>query len=177
MPDTMEEKMEHSKSFLHFLTKYRGAYYSETQGIVKDPQYAIPLDRNFNKTIVARSCDYYELLAFRTMIAEMFFQAVNMFPYISEYKIECTNTKGKGCLSLGIYTETDDEDELTVCKIQNNHFEYNLNKNDVQNLYISNKTNLHDSELVDFIINSLYYIGPPPIVKTSYKSLASYRKC
>lgn len=176
MPETLEEQLEHSKSFLHFLTKYRASYYSEASGIVTDPHYAIPLDKNFNRHIVARSCEYYHLLAFRTMIGELFYQAVNMFPYISEYVIECTNTKGTGVLSLGIFTEMDDDDELTVCKIRNNHFEYHLNKNDVQNLYMSNRSNLHDSQLVDFIINSLYYIGPPPTVKTSFKSLKSYRK-
>ena len=167
MPSTLEEQIQHSENFLHFLAKYKSD---------REEKASIQLDKNFNRHIVARSCEYYHLLAFRTMIAELFYQAVNMFPHISEYCIECTNTKGKGVLSIGIYTEVADDDELTVCKVRNDHFEYFLNKNDVNNLYVANRTENYDSEMVDFIINSLYYIGPPPTVKTSFTARKSYRK-
>ena len=161
----MDSELEYSKNFLQFLTKYK-----ESGNICVAP------DPNFKKDNIQKS-GYYSLNIFRTYICELFYNAVNYFPYISEYIIECTNDKGVSTLSMGYYTDLDDENEMCLAKLKNKHYEICLNKLDVQQLYIANRTNHTDvNDTVNLVISSLYTSGYEPTVKTYYKSIASKTK-
>jgi Ca2+-dependent lipid-binding protein len=152
--DKIVDEFEDSKNFLELLKKYKE---SETL-------YTLHGKKRDNK--------YYELETFKTYICELFYNAVQYFPHISEYTIECTNDKGVSTLSMGYYTELDDDNEMCLAKIKNKHFEMCLNKTDVQSLYIANRASHPEiNETVNLVISSLYSSGYEPHVKTYFKSV------
>ena len=52
-----------------------------------------------------KSTEYWRYISFRTMICEMIYQAVNLFPEIEEYTITCTSNSIITTLQLGIYSD------------------------------------------------------------------------
>lgn len=173
-----EDSLQYSKNFLHFLTKYKETpdVSSAVPIFLGEKLVTIAIQKNFNKDIAVRSCEYYNLRSFKTLICELVFRAINMFPVISEYVIECTNNEDVSKLSIGYYSELDNDNEPTVMKLENKHFNFCLTKDDVQAIYIANRSKLYDVVTVNMIINCLYFKGYEPTVKTSYTVVKSYTK-
>ena len=124
----------------------------------------IPVDVN-----VIRSNITYELIAFRTYICELIYNAVQLFPEISEYTIECSNNITNSKLILGTFTDIDDTDMPCCCKIITTYDTFVLNKVALYNIFIANKIHNPDYSVTNGLIMILTMSGWIPIVKTSYK--------
>jgi hypothetical protein len=118
-----------------------------------------------------KSLQYYSFFSFRSIICELFYQAINSIPnIITHYTISCKSKKGTSELQIGIFNDLDDEGEISVAKIVSPNCMLILNKEAVHNLYIANKTNYFDYETVNTIISLLYMDEDEPRIKTWYIS-------
>jgi intein-encoded DNA endonuclease-like protein len=149
---------EFASDFLELLTKYEEHH--ETSLVTKFT----------DKTIYhIKSCEAQRYLTFKHMICELFYQAINNMPHlIKQYTITCTNNKGVSKLIIGILDELDDDGEISVAKIVTKNTEFILNKYDVNQIYIANRTRNSDEDVITSIMVLLYNLGHEPIVKTSF---------
>ena len=116
---------------------------------------------------------FYDTLSFRTMICEMIYQAVHMFPNIKEYIIHCHNNKGKSKITIGYLQERDNDGELGLMKVENKHGTFVLDKTEVFHLYTYNRSMESDVTIVNGILLCLYLDGFQPNVIVEIKSFAS----
>ena len=63
-----EDSLQYSKNFLHFLTKYKETpdVSSAIPIFLGEKLVTIAIQKNFNKDIAVRSCEYYNLSSFKT---------------------------------------------------------------------------------------------------------------
>jgi len=154
---------EFADDFIALLKKYKessqGIYFQENE------------KKNMDLIKSARLSSY---LNFKAYICELFYQAINSIPHtITEYTITTVNNKVKNQIVIGLIDDIDDEGEISVAKVITPDHIFVLNKTDVHNIYIANRSNLHDKETVNSIMMLLYLDGNEPIVKTSYKAAKS----
>jgi len=126
------------------------------------------------KEMCIKSGEYSSYLTFKGIISELFYQAINSIPHdISEYTIHCTNNKGTTSILIGIFDELDDDGEIAVAKIfKKGSNAYILNKTEIHTLYIANRSQHHNKDIINSIMMLLYLDGHEPRIKTSYKSVA-----
>ena len=115
---------------------------------------------------VFRENSYYQAHSFRTLICELIYQAIQMFPNIKEYRIICKNNKGVSKIIIGYLEELDNDDELGLIKIENKYTTVILDKTDVHNIYIFNRCSEGDPEIINAVLSCLYLDGNQPSVKT-----------
>lgn len=157
------ESKEYAIDFLKLLKKFSG----------NDNLYFIPPKID---TTMLKSSAYTQYITFKALICELFHNAVNAVPHdIIEYTIECKNNKVKSKIIIGIFSDLDDDGEVSVAKIMSNDQTFILNKEQVHNLYIGNKTKMHNTEMVDNALYLLYMGGREPSIKTSYV-ISNFRK-
>jgi hypothetical protein len=113
----------------------------------------------------------YDTVSFRTCICELFYHAINSFPMISEYTIECSNDMTTSYIILKAFDtdELDDRNERGLCRVSNKFDTFMLNKFDIYNIYVSNKVCDPDYDIVNSLVIALHMGGSNPIIKTSFK--------
>jgi len=144
---------EYNVDFIRLLQKYK-----------EDRVYMHIPEQPVNTVFIKNS--YYDTLSFRTMICEIIYQAIQMFPLIKEYTILCENSKGKSKIIIGYHEEIDNDGELGLIKVQNKYGTFVLDKIDVHNLYIFNRCAEADVEIANALMLCLYLDGEKPSVKT-----------
>jgi len=164
MTDAYVTEKEYADDFINLLHRYKtvstkGVYFKDQEPI-KDP-------------VLIKSSFYLAYLTFKALICELFYQAIRSIPHdISEYTIHCTNNKGVNQIVIGIFDDLDDDGEIAVTKIITPDSIFVLNKVDVHNFYIANRSQHHDKDIINSIMMLLYMDGDEPRIKTSYKSVA-----
>ena len=151
---------EYASDFLELLTKYKEHHQTSL---------VLTFDETRLYNIKCPTTTSY--LTFKNLICELFYQAVNSIPHlITEYTITCTNNKGVSKLIIGILDDVDDDGEISVAKIVTKDTEFILNKYDVNQIYIANRTKNSDEDVITSIMVLLYNCGHEPIIKTSFVS-------
>ena len=153
---------EYNVDFIRLLQKYK-----EDRVYMHIPE--LPINTVFIKN------SYYDTISFRTMICEIIYQAIQMFPLIKEYTILCENSKGRSKIIIGYHEEIDNDGELGLVKVQNKHGTFMLDKIDVHNLYIFNRCNECDTEIANALMLCLYLDGEKPSVKTQITCLSGHK--
>ena len=158
MSDDYLSDREYASDFLELLRKYKEHH--ETSLVT----------RFTDKTLYnIKSAEAKRYLTFKNMICELFYQAINNIPHlIKQYTITCTNNKGVTKLIIGVLEDFDDDGEISVAKIVTKDTEFILNKYDVNQIYIANRTRNGDEDVITSIMVLLYNIGHEPIIKTSF---------
>ena len=162
MSEPVYTEMEYNIDFIRLLQKYK-----ETHFYNDLPKECIHP--------IFRETSYYQTLAFRTMICEIIYQAVQLFPCIKEYRILCENNKGKSKIIIGYLEELDNEGEPGLIKVENKHGSFILDKTDVHNIYIFNRCNESDFEIVNALMLCLYLDGDQPTVKTEITCVSGHK--
>ena len=111
----------------------------------------------------------YDTISFRTCICELFYQAINSFPMIMEYTIECSNNTTTSYVIIKAFDELDDRNERGLCKVSHKYDSFMLNKLDIYNIYISNKICDPDYDTINSLMVALHMGGDNPKIKTSFK--------
>ena len=111
----------------------------------------------------------YDMVSFRTCICELFYHAVNSFPMVMEYTIECSNSMTDSSIILKAFDQLDDRHERGLCKITNKYDSFMLNKYDIYNIFVSNKVNDPDYDTINSLMIALHMGGTNPTIKTSFK--------
>jgi len=115
--------------------------------------------------------EYNNYFIFRHMICELFYQALQSIPHIiTEYTITCVNNKCKNEIVIGVFDDIDEDGETTIAKIITEDSIFTLTKDNVHSLYVANRTNYNDDEIIDCVMMMLYMNGDEPKITTSYKS-------
>ena len=99
----------------------------------------------------------------------MYFYFIDSYPFITQYTIQCSNDITVAYMILGDCGEHDDQNEPGLCKVINDIDTFVLNKKELCEIFISNKTPDPNYDVINSLIISLQLGGYNPIVKTSYK--------
>ena len=118
----------------------------------------------YSENNYCKSPEYWRYISFRTMICEMIYQAVNLFPEIEEYTIICnsTSTGTNTTLQLGTYPDN------IVAKLSNGEHYCDISKIDIVKIYSANRIPTPDNDKINNIIQILYHTGlSEPVISTS----------
>jgi len=125
-------------------------------------------DTIFDETILNIS-SYINLVCFRTFICELIHNAINLFPGISDYTFSFSN---KRKLLIKPFLDFDEEGSQYFGQIIfDNGDKIGLNTQDIEQLYITNKSPYCNLERINIIIGTLYgysFDRVAPTVITSY---------
>jgi len=122
-----------------------------------------------------KSNKYYNAISFRIYFCELVYNAVMLFPDITEYTIICKGTYTTS-LKIGYFDELDDNGEPTVAKISSYIGDYSLNKQDFFQIFRANRDPDIDTDTVNSFVIMMIMDGNAPIIKTSYKSKPATKK-
>ena len=108
-----------------------------------------------------------KIITFRTFLCELVYRAVQYFPDIAEYTIECKNNSGTVSLKLGNFeNETDYPDIATVTTQCGT---CTLSKVQIIKMYSANRMTNPDHRATNMLIDCIFNGGYEPTVKTSWK--------
>ncbi len=121
---------------------------------------------------------YFNLLSFRIYICELVYNAINLFPEISEYTITAKNENGTSTLKFGLFQELTDDGHLAMGVFKSNfdNERFYLRLADIKSLYMANRHTEVDHTTVTTVIVSLYMCGSLPDVSVEYKHNPDYFK-
>jgi hypothetical protein len=134
-----------------------------------NPYFIIGDSNTISDKDVICSNEKYDTVSFRTCICELFYHAINSFPMIMEYTIECTNDMTTSYVTLKAFDELDDTNERGLCKVSHKYDTFMLNKFDIYNIYVSNKVEDPDYDTINSLVVALHMGGSNPSIKTSFK--------
>ena len=125
---------------------------------------------NTNILYHIKPMEYYEVMTFKTYICEIVFNAINLFPDITEYTINCTNENGISIMKLGRFDDLSDDGLNCMAKFicVDMDMEYLLTHNDVKQLYMNNRHENVQPDVVNTLVALMYRGGHLPLLKTSY---------
>ena len=159
-PLYVEYEKDYARQFIKFLTKHKQ---SDVNGVneitlIKRVPYKI-----FRSELQERS------IIFRTMVCEMFYNAIQMLSAsdVLEYTITFQNNKGISTMVLGNLDHVDDEGEISVCRVSNKFGDWYLNKAHVNDIYVANRV-LSDMQTVNALMCAVYLDGFEPLIQTSF---------
>ena len=156
---------QYASDFIKLLSKY-----TERNG----DRFYLTLNREIS---VIRPSGYYNYISFKQLICELFYRAITSIPNtISEYTIKCENNLGTTLIKIGIFEELDDDGEKCIAKVVTSTYTYCLCKNDVHSIFIANRTNRVDEDVISSLMVLLYGTGDEPRVTTSWVSAKSLKK-
>ena len=156
---------QYASDFIKLLSRY-----TERNG----DRFYLTLNRETN---VIHPSGYYDYISFKQLICELFYRAITSIPnIISEYTITCKNNLGTTLIKIGIFDELDDDGEKCVAKIVTPDYTYCLCKNDVHSIFIANRTNKPDEDVISSLMVLLYGNGHEPSVTTSWVSAKTLKK-
>jgi hypothetical protein len=157
---------QYANDFINLLSKYK------PNG--KDDKFYLTINREVN---VIRPSGYYAYISFKNLVCELFHRAIKSIPnIISEYTITCRNSEGTTMIKLGLFDDLDDDGEKCVAKVVTPTFTYCLCKNDVHAIFVANRTNQVNEEVVTSLMVLLYGTGDEPILTTSWVSAKTFKK-
>ena len=121
---------------------------------------------------------YFNLLSFRIYICELVYNAINLFPEISEYTITAKNDHGTSTLKFGLFQELTDDGHLAMGVFKSNfdNESFYLRLEDIKSLYMANRHTDVDHTTVTTVIVSMYMCGSLPVVSVDYKHNPEYFK-
>ena len=125
--------------------------------------------------------EYYNFLSFKSFVCGLIYNAVNMFPAVSEYEIEFKNNSGTSCLLFKNFEEIGEDHKPCLCKLfslssyEENQV-YSLTLCDIKQLYCNNHFAHVDNDTVNTLIVILHMHGWEPTIKTSFVSNPKYIK-
>ena len=131
------------------------------------------------------SIEYYDIITFRIFICELFYNAVRMFPEVSEYTITCKTKKvtTKMIFSTKFENLVDDQRQRAMVVIHryvNGDPEpesFVLNKNHLFYLYVANRCHELKIDIINGLIMLMYGMDDPrPEVTTECKINHEYFK-
>jgi hypothetical protein len=152
--------VENEYAFFHYLKICKKGYGAERVSSV-----------DFDPNLI-KPPRYYELLSFRIYICELVFNAINLFPEISEYTITCQSENKTSYLKFGVFKEhiIDNSPCMGIFKSEYDNETFYLSLKDIKSLYMANRYPEVDQMTVTTLIVSLvmgsYTI---PKVEVSYK--------
>ena len=159
LEDDYTTNKEYAYDFIKLLSKF------------KQINEEIEENNNNNREIILKSPTFYSFSNFKTIVCELFYQALQSMPHIiTYYNITCTSNKGKSEIQIGVFDDIDDEGEISIAKIIHPECLIILNKEVVHNIYIANRSNFYDHETVSMIMMMLYMDGYEPTITTSFIS-------
>jgi len=148
------EDMEYAHNYMELLKRQANNQFFDTN---------LQLKPNYGSI---RSYGYYSAYTFKKLICELFYHAVQMFPEIKEYIIECSNGNNKSTIRIGFFDQLDDEGETALVIINNKDSEYILNKTDINNFYVANRTTYCNHDVINYIMDFIYMDAQEPTIKT-----------
>lgn len=108
-----------------------------------------------------------KIITFRTYLCELIYRAVQYFPDIMEYTIECKNDSGKVTIKLGKFeNETEVPD---VALVTTPCGTCSLSKAAIIKIYSANRLRTPDHRQTNMLIDCIFNGGYEPRVKTSWK--------
>lgn len=155
---------EYASDFLELLTRYKEHH-----------ETALITTFDSSSFYNIKSIENSNYLTFKSLICELFYQAVNSIPHlITEYTITCRNNKGTTELKIGVLEDVDDDGEISVAKVVTPTTEFILNKFDVNQFYIANRSRHCNEETITAIMVLLYNGGHEPTIKTSFVATKTF---
>ena len=161
----METLKNNPYTFFEYLKMYK-----ENNG--KEERLPNINDKDIN---FLHSKKYYNSLAFKIYICELVYNAINLFPDISEYTIKCQNENGINYLTLGLFKinnypymgkfKASFYDEWVYLRLQ-----------DIKAFYISNRFPGGIHAGANAVIVSMFMGESFPKITTSYKINPDYLK-
>ena len=107
-----------------------------------------------------------KIITFRTYLCELIYRAVQYFPDIVEYTIECKNNSGTVTIKLGEFkNETEVPDVaivITQCGV------CSLSKAAIVKMYSANRIRTPDHRQTNMLIDCIFNGGYEPSIKTSW---------
>jgi hypothetical protein len=156
-PLYIEYEKDYARHFMKFLTKHKQSEVNEIT-LIKKVTHKVFRSESQERSIV-----------FRTMVCELFYNAIQMLCSgdIIEYTITFQNNKGITDMIIGNLDHDDDDCEISVCQVKNKFGAWYLNKAHVNDLYIANRA-LSDMQTVNAVMCAVYLDGYEPIITTSF---------
>jgi len=171
LKEFIQERYKYAYTFLKLLRKY-------TFPVMNDLGLIVDNSRKINKNNIM-SMKYHSFPVFKRFICEIIYNALNEIgETIDEYTIITKNSGGTVQINIGI-TEFVDEDirKLSIFRIKTDDFTFSLSNEDIEQIYIANRTVAYDYIIVNSFITYLYLDGnDEPTVKTSYKPIKKNSK-
>jgi len=126
---------------------------------------------NVNNIWNAKDLHYYDIMIFKTFICELIYNAINLFPTISEYTIKCKNENGISVLVFKCFEDLAEDGFPCLAKFTSMDMDmiYYLEREGVKSLYMNNRHEHIDCNIVNTIITLMYMGGSPPKVSTTSK--------
>jgi hypothetical protein len=116
-----------------------------------------------------KSMSYYQISSFKTFICELIYNAINLFPEISEYTIRCENKLGWSSIQFSRFEELSDDTHPCLGKLTTSEIgSYCLQCSDIKHLYMHNRHKNIDINLINTIISILLMTDDFPKVTTSF---------
>ena len=119
----------------------------------------------------------YDLVSLRIMICELFYNAVKLFPDISEYTITCKNEITTTDIVIGKLTCKDEENECSYCYLGNDITTYIMNKEEVFYMYTANRVFEPNYDFINTVIGLIVLNGKyfPKITTSFINKPSSYK--
>ena len=123
------------------------------------------------------SKEYYDNLSLNFYICELVYNAINLFPDISEYTIKCQNENSVSYLKFGVFNDIDSHGRNIMAKIISTDDEdiYLLDYDEIKKLYCNNRDVYTEETTINTII-VLLSISLSSKITTSYKINPGYLK-
>ena len=152
------------------------AFFKYLQMCKRGTGYQLLSEINTKNVCHIKELQYYEVMCFKTYICELIYNAINLFPDISEYTIICKNEIGIAHVNLGLFETIADDGEPCMAKFNFKSFEeeddevkYDLELAEIKDLYCNNRHQDVRPDIINTLMVLLYMGGHLPTVVTSYK--------
>ena len=130
----------------------------------------IGADIDINDNSIIRPPGYYRICTFRTLVCEMFYNAINFFPEVNEYSIIFSCGKKSVSIKFGNfgYINTKDNTE-TIVRIETDDTAFCLSRKHIYTFYVANRVIDPDYDIINAILLLVYIDGNEPRnIKTDF---------
>ena len=147
------------------------AYFHYLKTCKKGEGFQLLSEVNIKLLDCLKTKDYYDCLSFKTFLCELIYNAINLFPDISEYTIKAENDMGISFFILGIHEDLADDGHPCMAKLISVEVDdtFGLNLKQIKSLYCNNRHNDVDTELINVLVLMMYMGGTMPKLSTSFK--------
>jgi len=127
-------------------------------------------DIDINDKSIIRPPGYYRICTFRTLICEMFYNAVNFFPEVSEYSIIFSYGNKSIYIKFGYFDHLNTrDDKQTLVRIETDEHAFCLTRKHIYTFYVANRVVDPDYDIINAILLLLYINGKEPQnIKTDF---------
>ena len=142
-------------------------YFRYIKKIPLSKEYIV-CDINIDTVLTIKTRDYYEAIAFRTLICELIYQGVHMFPDIIEYTIKLDHLNVCSYIKLGFFEELDENGDPCMVKIITAFKICYLSRKQIHALYTANRVMQPDFNTINNIMYILLLYETMPIITTDF---------